>query len=77
METIFDYNPTNLELKRFGGKEAFEYAKQKNINLFANSDNNLWQIGLLFSMRGDSQKANDYWNKMKDKSQLTILIQDF
>lgn len=77
MKTIFDFNPTDLELKRFGSRDTFEKAKEYGVDLFANSDNNLWQIGLLFSMRGDNATANHYWNQMKDKRQLKILVQDF
>lgn len=77
METIFDYNPTDLELKRFGGKEAFKFCQEHGIDPFACVDDNLYQLGLLFSMRGDDKKANEYWSRMKDKSMLGTLVQDF
>ena len=32
METIFDHNVTDEELKRFGGREAYDYFASKGID---------------------------------------------
>lgn len=77
METIFDHNPTDLELKRFGGRESFEFFQEHGIDPFACEDDNLYQLGLLFAMRGDMEKANEYWSKIKYKAMLDTLVQDF
>ena len=76
METIFDHNPTDEELKRFGGREAFQWAKDNGIDLFKSSDDNNYQIGMLYSMRGDKTKANQYWSKIEHKEMLATLVQD-
>ena len=74
METIYDYSPTDKELTRFGGREnkdiMIEFYKISN-------DNRLYHLGLLFSMRGDRKRAESYWEQMKDKSPLKVLITDF
>ena len=77
METIFDFNPTDKELKRFGGREQFEKAKKYGIDPFGDEDTNNYQLGLLFSMRGNKEKAEHYWNQLKNKNILKTLIQDF
>lgn len=77
METIFDYNPTDLELKRFGGKESFEFLKENGLQRIITEDDNLYQLGILFAMRGEIKKANEYWSKIKNKDMLDTLIQDF
>ena len=33
-------------------------------------------LGLLFSMRGDKEKANHYFGMIENKSLLTTLVQD-
>ena len=75
METIFDYNPTIAELGRFN-------VNRRTIKMFKTSiikcnDDRLYTLGLLFSMRGDNKKANEYWNQIEEKSILRTLIQDF
>ncbi|MGP1476755.1 MAG: hypothetical protein ACTTJK_04750 [Phocaeicola sp.] len=77
METIFDHNVTDEELTRFGGRESFEWCKEHNIDLFENPDDANYAIGLLYSGRGDKEKANYYWSKIKDKDVLGALVQDF
>lgn len=77
METIFDHNVTDEELKRFGGRAAYDYFASKGIDLFADSDTNFYQIGILYAGRGDMKKANEYWSRIKDKSMLSTLVQDF
>jgi len=76
METIFDYELSEGELRRFGlfevPPEILKTAKESKCE-----DSNLYQLGLLFSMRGDDKKAKTYWGKIKDKRILSTLIQDF
>ena len=74
IETILDYNPTDEEWKRFGGKDLF-LKRQSWFNKYP--DDAKWQLGLLFSMRGNNKKANEYWSQMTDKSRLQLLWQDF
>lgn len=76
-ETIFDHNPTERELKRWGGREAFEYFESHGIDPHSDQDTNLYRIGMLYAGRGDYEKANEYWAKMEDKSLLCTLVQDF
>lgn len=75
METIFDHNPTDLELKRFGGREHLKKCKKHGIE--RSSDTQYYMIGLLYSMRGDKDKANDYWSRIENKEMLKTLIEDF
>ena len=77
METIFDYNPTDEELKRFGGRKNLEYLKQHGIDPFDNADDANFSLGLLFSMRGEKKRANEYWAKIVDRTLLATLIEDF
>ena len=74
METIFDYNPTERELKRFNftNPEIIKFAKESKC-----SDSHLYQLGMLFSMRGDSKRADEYWSKIEDHRLLSTLIEDF
>lgn len=74
METIFDYNPSDKEISRFGGLKA----KNLLINFYKLSDDDrLYHLGLLFSSRGDKERAKKYWEQMKDKSPLKALVTDF
>ena len=75
IETILDYNPTEEEWKRFGGKEFI--MKYREIYLQSHSDNHNYHLGLLFSMRDDKYKANTYFNKIEDKGMLQTLVEDF
>ena len=77
METIFDHNVTEEELKRFGGREAYDYFASKGIDLFSDSDTNYYQIGILYASRGNMKKASEYWSKIEDERILTTLVQDF
>ena len=77
METIFDHNVTDKELERFGGREAFDFFASNGINLFDNEDTNNYQIGLLYAGRNDKEKAEIYFSRVKDKSLLSTLMQDF
>ena len=76
-ETIFDFNPTDEELIRFGGKESFEKDKEYGIDIFANDDNRFYCLGLLFAIRNDRKKSKEYFSKIKDKTMLATLVQDF
>lgn len=75
METIFDHNPTDQELKRFGGRERYEWIASQGLHY--SQDDNYYQIGMLYAGRGDKKKANEYWSKIKNKEMLTTLIEDF
>ena len=77
METIFDHNPTDKELKRFGGRESFEFFKSHGIDEFSCADNNWYMIGLLYAGRGNYNKANEYFSKIENKELLSTLMQDF
>ncbi len=58
IETILDYNPTDEEWKRFRGESHF----MKYYHIYIKSNDNInYQLGLLFSMRGDTSKAQSYW----------------
>lgn len=77
MKTIFDFNPTDLELKRFGGRKHFEKAKEYGINPFGNADTNNYHLGVLFLMRGNKKQANYFFKKIKNKKILKTLVEDF
>ena len=77
VETIFDHNPTDRELNRWGGREWFEDAKKYGIDVFASKDRNYYMIGMLCRSRKEFSKANYYFSKIKHKSLLTLLMQDF
>lgn len=77
METIFDHNPTDKELKRFGGRESFDFFASKGIDEFSCADNNWYMIGMLYAGRGNLDKANLYFSKIENKEMLSTLIQDF
>jgi hypothetical protein len=80
IETIFDYNPTKGELKRFNltSPELIEMTKEfDHMPNSKSNDSRLYSLGLLFSMRGNDKKANEYWNKIENKDILSTLVQDF
>jgi hypothetical protein len=81
METIFDYNPTDTELKRAGldrKSPNFDFWVERIKQLFAESnDDRLYRLGMLFAGRGDMEKANAYWSQIEHKRMLDTLIEDF
>ena len=77
METIFDHNPSDLELKRWGGRESFEYFANRGVDQFSCADSNYYMIGMLYAGRGDKETANKYFDKIKDRSMLITLMEDF
>lgn len=76
METIFDHNPTDEELEWYG--DFFESSKRLGIDYTEKkyADQNYYQIGMLYLMRRNKEKANEYFAKMKNQSFLRILWQD-
>jgi hypothetical protein len=76
IETIFDHNPTEGELKRFNltSPELIEMMKG---TYNSSNDTRLYALGLLFSMRGNDKKASEYWSKIENKDILSTLVQDF
>jgi hypothetical protein len=82
METIFDYNLTKGELKRFNltNQQSIEelkrlYSEDKdNVKC---RDSNYYQLGLLFAMRNDDKKAAVYFDKIENRELLATLIEDF
>lgn len=77
METIFDHNPTERELNRFGGRESLEWGIARG--MYKHDCNRLYHLGLLFAGRGDWEKANEYFNMIdeRDSKILVTLMQDF
>ena len=82
METIFDHNPTDRELRRFCIRNQKEidqakrwYADNPNDKGWQDSSN--YKLGMLFAMRNDFDRANTYFGKIHDKSMLSTLIEDF
>ena len=75
MESIFDYELTQGELNRFNLRtpEDIELTKEFEKEY---PDDRYYRLGLLFSMRGDKKKANEYWSKVTDKGMLSTLIED-
>jgi hypothetical protein len=80
METIFDYNPTDTELKRWvNAKDPAEREKQRQFlkEILESADApDYYYLGLLFASRGDKKRANEYFAKAKPW-QRDLLIQDF
>ena len=82
METIFDYNPTEGELKRFNLRtqkdiDEIKYLYAKDTNNKDCQDSINYQLGLLFAMRGNKNKSILFFNKIYNRNMLTTLIQDF
>ena len=76
METIFDHNPTEMELQRFGGRKSIEWGIARG--MYECESNRLYHLGLLFAGRGDEKKANEYFNKIdKNSNILSTLMEDF
>lgn len=77
-ETIFDYNPTDAELGRWGGRGSFDFSIEHRVYvIFTERDNRLYMLGLLFSMRGDYEKGNEYFSQIEDRDMLHTLVEDF
>jgi hypothetical protein len=84
VESIFDYNPTEQELKRFGisrekeKKHGRKYEDQIEDMKKVIAEVGLpeyFRIGILFSMRGDKKRAAEYFAKAP-RWQQDLLIQD-
>ena len=76
IETILDYNPTEQEWKRFGFKGESHFMKYYHDYIKSNDSIN-YQLGLLFAMRGEKDKANKYWQKVDNDEMLKTLWEDF
>jgi hypothetical protein len=76
IETILDYNPTEQEWKRFGFKGESHFMKYYHDYIKSNDSIN-YQLGLLFAMRGEKDKANKYWQKVENDEMLKTLWEDF
>ena len=77
METIFDYNVTKEEMVRFVGPFNVEDAFVEGQSMYTSEDDANYALGILFSMRGDKEKAKHYFEKITNKELLEILWQDF
>jgi len=67
METIFDHNVTPEELVRFVGPYSVEEAFSKGPAMYTNENDANYALGILFSMRGDKEKAQIYFDRIKNK----------
>ena len=79
-DNLFKHDIKQNELGRFGGLDsnwaifkATGFAPWCNPN---SKDNLNYALGLLFAGRGDKEKANEYWKKVKDESMLKTLWSD-
>ncbi|WP_027185674.1 hypothetical protein [Desulfovibrio inopinatus] len=64
METIWDYNPTENELKSLFGNLAA--AKRNREQVQDDDDRNMW-LASLFGVRGDMEKRDAYVAQIQDK----------
>jgi hypothetical protein len=80
VETIFDHNPTERELRRFGiQREYGDLDKQieRDKAFYEKLEApQYYYLGLLFSMRGDKKRAEEYFAKAT-YGQQRLLVQDF
>lgn len=74
-ESIFDYNPTDRELTRFGGIETAKILKER-VNIMPDDDR-YYMLALLFSGRGDKERFLHYCNLIQDKNMLYNFMEDF
>lgn len=74
METIFDHNPTEEEMKRFQGLKD---PRIRAIWFNGHTDNHYCGLGILFSMREDKERADECRGKIERKSMLDTLIRVF
>ena len=77
METIFDHNVSKEEMVRFVGPFNVEDAFVEGPSMYTSEDDANYALGILFSMRGDKEKAKQYFEKITNKEFLQILWQDF
>lgn len=77
METIFDHNVTKEEMVRFVGPSDVEDAFKEGPSMYTSEDDANYALGILFSIRGNNEKAKYYFEKITDKELLQILWQDF
>ncbi len=76
METIFDYNPTREELARFFHKELVDRIWEFKDKVYVDEDDANYALGILFSMRNDKQRADEYFRKIKNIDLLRAFVQD-
>jgi hypothetical protein len=69
METVWDYNVTKKEQEEltFPSKEACEKLGQESSDL---------DLFLLFSYRGENEKAGIYFNRLSEEVKRPFLMQD-
>jgi hypothetical protein len=82
-DNIFKHNITFRESQRFYGgnsiKAAWAVLKSTGRLFWCSEtcpDDRYYSLGLLYSGRGNEEKANEYWSKIEEKSRLQILWQD-
>lgn len=71
METIFDYNPTPEELRYLTDETADAYRGR------VASDDALRALSILFSLRGDEERADWYANQISDKVFLRFTFNNY
>jgi tetratricopeptide (TPR) repeat protein len=79
VESIFDYNPTERELVRFGVEHDGDGHYEERLAFLKellSKKTDYYYLGLLFSMRGDKKRAEEYFAKAT-YGQRQLLIQDF
>ncbi|MFE3849098.1 hypothetical protein ACFX5D_14085 [Flavobacterium sp. LB3P45] len=86
METIFDHNPTPQELNdiRFDalslclkfGVETTEKLTPELYKKVVSQDNAYYDLACLFEFRDNQTKADEYWSKLPESTQLNGLGYD-
>lgn len=76
MKTIFDFNPTEIELKELFGfntetdsmSYGFSIIPQPNseYSTTTSTEEKILDIALLLELRGEQKVANEFWSKIPD-----------
>lgn len=64
VETVFDHNVTDDELKAVTGAE---FTKEQYLSVSLSQDSEYCALYRLFSLRNDTEKASIYFNKIKNE----------
>jgi len=71
METIFEHNPTQVEIEQFTNGFSKEYYLSKDKDIL------IADIAIMYADRGNTKKSNEYWSKIPDLHQQWQLGLDY
>lgn len=68
MKTIFDFNPTEREIKALTAVDSLTNKSSEEYIEFSSEDKKNFDLSLLFMLRKEGKKGYSYYEKVKDRA---------